>query len=81
MDVKDKAALDEIKDKYGGSIKAMAGSNSLKYKLLNTTGLIKLINDVNGLILNPVRMLQLNKICKKYNIGLKQPNTLLFNIG
>jgi len=79
MDVKDKSALYEIKHKYGGSIKAMAGS--LKYKIQHRKGLINLINDVNGFIRNPIRMLQLNKICVRLNIELKEPIPLTYNNG
>lgn len=81
MHINDKKALYEIKHKYGGSIKTLAGSNALKYKILDKRGLIKLINDVNGLIRNPIRMLQLHKICVKYNIELKEPIPLTYNNG
>ena len=81
MSIKDKSALYEIKHKYGGSIKALAGSNALKYKIQHTKGLIKLIDSVNGLIRNPSRMLQLNKICLLYNIKLKDPKPLTYNNG
>jgi len=81
MHIRDKSALYEIKHKYGGSVKSIAGSNALKYKLQHIKGLINLINDVNGFIRNPIRMLQLNKICVKYNIKLKEPKPLTYNNG
>ena len=100
MSIKDKSPLYLIKHKYGGSIKDIAGSNRLKYKLQNPTpprlgfpsfgvgvspprgkGLINLINDVNGLIRNPIRMLQLHRICEKYNLKLIEPLTLTYNNG
>jgi hypothetical protein len=81
MDINDKKALSEIKHKYGGSIKSMANSNSLKYKLTHSNNLIKLINGINGHIRNPIRMLQLNKLCLKYNIELKEPLTLTYKNG
>ena len=81
MNIDDKSALFEIKHKYGGSIKPIAGFNGLKYKLQYTKGLINLINDVNGLIRNPIRLLQLNKICVKYDIKLKEPLNLIYNNG
>jgi len=31
-------------------------------------GMLDIINAVNGEIRNPIRLLQLNKICEKYNI-------------
>ncbi len=81
MDIRDKAALFEIKHKYGGSIKPMSGANALKYKLQNKKGLIALINGVNGLIRNPTRLLQLNKLCVKYQIDLKLGKPLTYNNG
>jgi hypothetical protein len=81
MDIDDKSALYEIKHKYGGFVKEIGGSNALKYKLLNPKSLINLINDVNGLIRNPTRMLQLNKLCLKLNLKLKEPQPLTYNNG
>jgi hypothetical protein len=81
MHINDKSILYLIKHKYGGSIKDIAGSNSLKYKLQNPKGLINLINDVNGLIRNPIRMLQLHRICEKYNLKLLEPLALTYNNG
>jgi hypothetical protein len=81
MDIKDKSLMYEIKHRYGGSVKEIAGFNVLKYKLQHPKGLISLINDVNGLIRNPVRMLQLNRICEKYNIELEEPEPLIYNCG
>ncbi len=78
---KDKSVLYEIKHKYGGSIKPMSDSKALKYKLQHKKGLISLVEDVNGSIRNPTRMIQLNKICKKYNINLKEPIPLTFSNG
>lgn len=79
MDIKDKKALYEIKHKYGGSIKSMANSYSLKYKLSDLNNLTKLIHGINGHIRNPIRILQLNKLCLKYNIQLKEPVALTYN--
>jgi hypothetical protein len=81
MSEKDKSALYEIKHKFGGSIKIMAGSNALKYKLHHKKGLIKLVHSINGLIRNPSRILQLNKVCVLYNIELKAPKPLTYYNG
>lgn len=81
MDVRDVKALYEIKHKYGGTIKPISNANAVKYKLRHKKGLISLINDVNGLIRNPARLLQMNKLCVKYNIELKYPGPLTFNDG
>ena len=72
----DKRPLYLIKEKYGGSIKFIGNYNSLRYRLHDKTSLLDLINSINGLIYNPVRILQLSKICNSYNIDLYQPRKL-----
>ncbi|MCO8751341.1 hypothetical protein KLO70_18230 [Clostridioides difficile] len=81
MDARDKKALYLIQHKYGGSIKPISNAYAFKYKLRNKAGLIKLINDINGLIRNPTRLLQMNKLCIKFNITLKFSDKLTFNNG
>jgi hypothetical protein len=81
MDAKDKKVLSKIQDVYGGRIKPISNAQSLKYKLRNKKGLIRLINDINGLIRNPTRLLQMNKLCIKYEINLKYPDPLTFDNG
>jgi hypothetical protein len=81
MTKEDKYVLYILKHKYGGSIKSMASSIKLRYKLHHKKGLISLVNDVNGLIRNPSRMLELNKVCLLYNIEFKEPKPLTLNNG
>ena len=81
LDVRDKKALYEIKHKFGGSVKKIANANAVLYNLSNKKGLISLINAVNGNIRNSTRMLQMNKLCVKYNIPLIQPKPLTFHNG
>jgi hypothetical protein len=42
-------------------------------------GILDIIKAVNGLIRNPVRILQLGKICEKYNIPLKYSEPLTYD--
>lgn len=79
MDKEDKLALYTLKHKFGGSIKEI--SSGLKYKLAHKEGLIKLVNSVNGLIRNPTRMLQLDKISKLYGIEFEVPKPLTYYNG
>ena len=81
MDARDAKALYEIKHKYGGTIKPISNASAVRYKLRHKDGLISLINDINGLIRNPARLLQMNKLCVKYDITLKYPGPLTFNDG
>lgn len=79
--ITDKLILNNIKYKYGGSIKSIAGSNSLRYKLKNKKRLIKLIYSVNGLIKNSTRLLKLYKICVLYAINFIETKRLKLNNG
>ncbi|KAG9227927.1 hypothetical protein BJ875DRAFT_479063 [Amylocarpus encephaloides] len=81
MDIRDKQVLYEIKHKFGGSIYTISNANALRYQLSHKKGLMCLINVVNGLIRNPTRILQMNKLCVKYNINLLDTKPLTFNNG
>lgn len=81
MDKRDMKALYEILHVFGGSIRPVASANAVRYNLSNKKGLIKLINAVNGEIRNPTRLLQLHKLCNKYDIELIYPKPLTFNNG
>jgi len=79
--LRDKKCLYLIKQNFGGSVKLTAGDNYLRYRLHHKAGLINLIDKVNGLIQNPIRILQLGRICEKYNIELKEPKALTYYNG
>ena len=81
MDIRDKKALFDIKHKFGGSIHTIARANALKYQISHKKGLIALLEAVKGLIRNPSRLLQMNKLCVKYRIELLYPKPLTFNNG
>ena len=81
MDARDKKVLYLVQHVYGGRVKQMSKAQAFKYKLRNRAGLIALINDVNGLVRNPARLLQMNKLCVKFNIELQYSNNLTFNNG
>ncbi|GAV30687.1 hypothetical protein PMKS-004206 [Pichia membranifaciens] len=73
--------LEDIKSKLGGSIYKTSGAKAYKYQLSNLKGLMDLVLRINGLIRNPIRMLQLDKVCKHYGLLLKVPNKLTYNNG
>ena len=81
MDIRDERALQQVKNVYGGSIKLRSNANALRYRLHHKEGLLNLINDVNGQIRNPNRLVQLNKICIKYNLILIWPEKLTLDNG
>jgi hypothetical protein len=81
MDIRDEHALQIVKNVYGGSIKLRSNANALRYRLHHKSGLLNLINNVNGLIRNSNRLVQLNKICEKYELKLIYPEKLNYNNG
>nr|YP_003204909.1 endonuclease [Millerozyma farinosa]CAY39279.1 Endonuclease, NAD5 group I intron encoded [Millerozyma farinosa] len=81
MDIKDKKSLYDIKNKFGGSMYMIANANALKYQMSHKKGLMTLMNAINGNMRNPKRMLQMNKLCNKYNIKLLFPKPLTYNNG
>lgn len=81
MDIRDENALQSVKSVYGGSIKLRSNAKALRYRLHHKEGLLRIINDVNGLIRNSYRLVQLNKVCTKYDISLILPEKLTFEDG
>ena len=69
--------------KFGGSLKLISRAHALRYKIRHKKGIINIINAVNGLIIirNPIRMLELNKLCVKYGIKSLELLPLSFNNG
>ena len=60
MDIRDEHALHIVKNVYGGSIKLRSNAKALRYRLHNKSGLLEIINDLNGHIRNSHRLVQLN---------------------
>jgi len=81
MDIRDKHCLYQIKQQFGGSVKIKSGINFLRYRLHHKKGLLDLIHSINGLIRNPSRLVQLQKVCEKYHINLVFSNPLVYNNG
>lgn len=81
LNIRDKKVLYDLVHKFGGSIHTIANKNAVKYQISHKKGLIALLEGVNGLIRNPVKLLQMNKICQNYNIELLYPKSLTYNNG
>jgi hypothetical protein len=78
---RDIACLYKLKQRYGGSVKAFSNTNAVRFRLHHKEGILNVINDLNGLIQNPVRLAQMNKICTLYNISTVEPLPLTFLSG
>jgi len=61
MGIRDEHALNQIKQKLGGSLKLRSGSNSIRYRLHHKEGIIHLIDRINGNIRHSTRKIQLQK--------------------
>jgi len=70
MEDRDIRCLYLIKDIFGGSVKQGAGKWS-RYRIHNAIGLKNILNSINGRVRNPVRILQVEKLCTRYNIEYK----------
>ena len=81
MDNRDVHVLAQIKQKFRGSLKLRSGTKSIRYRLHDKKNLIILIHSINGLIRNPIRLLQLEKICNKQDINQKNSINLQYNNG
>jgi hypothetical protein len=81
MDIRDEKALFFIKNIYGGSIKFRSGAKAIRYRLHHKSGLLTLINDINGNIRNKNRLEQLKKISTKYDFNIKHPEILTYYNG
>jgi hypothetical protein len=68
MESRDIACLYKMKQRYGGSVKVTSHAKAVRFRLHHMDGIQHIIKDVNGLILNPVRLLQFKKICNIYNV-------------
>jgi len=71
MDARDKNVLRLLQSRYRGSIKEISNGYSVKYKLTNIKGILALLEDINGLIRNPTRLIQMSKLCRRFGMELK----------
>jgi len=81
MSLSDFHCLNQIKQRYGGNIKLRSGVKAIRDRLHHKSGIISLIEDINGYIRHPVRYFQLNRICEHYNIQIKNRFPLRENGG
>ena len=68
MEPRDIACLYKLKQRYGGSVKATSHASAIRFRLHHKAGILQVISDINGLIQNPVRLQQLEKVCSLYDI-------------
>ena len=79
MEPRDIACLMKIKNIYGGSVKSTGRADAVRYRLHHDEGITKIINDLNGLLYNPIRINQFQKLCILHNIKYIEPKPLEYN--
>jgi hypothetical protein len=73
MGLQDEYCFKYIQNKLGGSIKLRSGAKALRYRLHNRSGMLDLINRINGNIHNDIRLAQLHKVCTVLNVPVLEP--------
>ena len=76
MGLQDEHALAIIKQKLGGSIKLRSGVKALRYRLHNNSGMLNLINRINGEIRHTSRLKQLESVCLQLNVPIINPRKI-----
>ena len=69
----DEKVLRILQNKFGGNIKARSGVKAVRYRTQNKESVSKIIQCLNGLIINNIRLVQLHKACLALNIPIKDP--------
>jgi len=72
----DERMLRIIQNKLGGSIKPRSGVQAIRWRLHNRSGMLELINRINGYIRHSGRLVQLNRVCALLSVKLLSPDTL-----
>jgi len=73
MDLRDEHTLLQIKAKLGGSVKLRSGVKAVRYRLHHLSGIIDLVNRVNGKLRVTNRIVQLKALCENLNIPYVAP--------
>jgi len=81
MEPRDIACLYKIKDRYGGAVKPTSHAAAVRYRLHHMAGILAVINDLNGLFYNHVRIAQFQKICTLYNVAFIPSTPLVYDSG
>lgn len=76
VELRDEPLLVYIQNKLGGSVKPRAGISAVRYRLHHAAGMINLVQRINGLCRNSVRIVQLKEMCEHLGIEYIAPQEL-----
>lgn len=68
----DEKVLRIIQNKFGGNIHSRGGYKAIRYRTQNRAVVYKIVQSLNGLIINNIRLSQLHKVCLALNIPIKE---------
>ena len=69
----DEKVLRIIQNKFGGTVHARGGLKAVRYRTQRRDVMYKIIQCLNGFVINNVRLVQLHKACLALNIPIKDP--------
>ena len=69
----DEKVLRIIQNKFGGTVHARGGLKAVRYRTQRRDVIYKIIQCLNGFVINNVRLVQLHKACLALNIPIKDP--------
>ena len=69
----DEKVLRIIQNKFGGNIHPRGGLKAIRYRTQKREVLCKIVNCLNGLVINNIRLTQLHKACLALNIPIIDP--------
>lgn len=69
----DEPVLRILQNRFGGSIKPRSGVRAVRYRTQRKEVMIEIVNSINGLIINNIRLAQLHRVCACLNIKPLSP--------
>lgn len=77
--LEDEGILSDIKKRFGGSLKIVAGKKCIRWRTAKLKVIIDIIHTINGNIRHNIRKEQLRKACSLLNIPYQEPNEIRFD--
>ena len=81
MALKDEHVLQIVKQEFPGSLKHRSGAQAIRLRVSQKEVLGRLLTSINGEIRNPVRQVQMQKLCLFFNISFRYPEPLTIENG
>ena len=60
-----------MKQRYGGSVKRTSHAKAIRFRLHHKGGILHVIRDLQGLLQNPTRINQMERVCTLYGVQMQ----------